>query len=180
MPFFIFLDLTFTLNLGEYRSVWAKQKPQFFFAESRKVNTDQGKHMVLNYFIRKLPQPRWYYYWEEKSPKKAGFLFQLLVGGGLQLWIISRNRKIAIKEQKEENKEKGQIDGKERAVDGKKLTKHQNYLEQTLRKNQNKKSEKGDNLVGSKPIAAAAIPASEKDPKNLKNIDVKKGPYICS
>ena len=56
----------------------------------------------------------------------------------LHAWKISRNRKRAIKEQKEENKEKKQIAAKGRAVD-RKWTRHQNYLEQTLRKNQNKK-----------------------------------------
>ena len=78
----------------------------------------------------------------------------------LHAWKIARNRKRAIKEMKEENKEKKQIDAKERAVNERELTKHQNYLEETLRKNQNKKDEKEDTVVASKPIEEAAITAS--------------------
>ena len=78
----------------------------------------------------------------------------------LHAWKIARNRKRAIKEMKEENKEKKQIDAKERAVNERELTKLQNYLEETLRKNQNKKDEKEDTVVASKPIEEAAITAS--------------------
>ena len=95
----------------------------------------------------------------------------------LQAWKISRNSKRAIQEQKEENKEKAEIAAK--AVNEKKLTKHQNYLEEILRKNQNKNSEKEDTVVGSKPIKEAAILESGQDPpikEKLRKIeqDVKK------
>ena len=82
----------------------------------------------------------------------------------LHAWKISRNMKRAIREQKEENKEKEQIAAKERAVDERKLTKHQNYLEETSRKNKNKKSEKENTKLGIEPIKEAAISASEQDP----------------
>jgi hypothetical protein len=70
----------------------------------------------------------------------------------LHAWKISRNRKRVIQEQKKENKEKEQIAAKERAVNERKLTKHQNYLEETLRKNKDSKLEKKDTKLGSKPI----------------------------
>jgi hypothetical protein len=57
----------------------------------------------------------------------------------LHAWKISRNRKRAIQEQKEENKENEQIAAKERVVNERKFTKHQDYLEETLRKNKNRK-----------------------------------------
>ena len=60
---------------------------------------------------------------------KLTFLLTLTL---LHAWKIARNRKRAIKEMKEENKEKKQIDAKERAVNERELTKHQNYLELKL------------------------------------------------
>jgi hypothetical protein len=77
-----------------------------------------------------------------------------------------------IQEQEEENKEKS-------AVYGRRLTKHQNYLEEKFTKNKDSKLKKEDTKLGSKPIKEAAIAASEKDPSIKEKLckieqDVKK------